>query len=85
LAEPGFRHSITEEPEMLGVDEFADFGFVIKCILKTEPKDLFRIKRETLRRIKNRLDELGIEIPVPGMATVQRSHKNRNWNETEDL
>jgi small conductance mechanosensitive channel len=69
-AEPEFRDSIIDEPKMLGVDEFAEFGVIIKCILRTEPNDLFRIKRETLRRIKNRFDELGIEIPVPGVVTV---------------
>ncbi len=67
-AEPEFRDSIIEKPAMLGVDEFADFGVVIKLVLKIEPKDLFKIKREALRRIKNRFDELGIEIPVPPAA-----------------
>jgi small conductance mechanosensitive channel len=71
-AEPEFRDSIIDEPVMLGVDEFAEFGIIIKFILKTAPDDLFRIKRETLRRIKNRFDELGIEIPVPGAMMLRQ-------------
>ncbi len=55
-----------------GVDEFADFGIIIKFILKTAPDDLFRIKREILRRIKNRFDELDIEIPVPGAMMLRQ-------------
>jgi small-conductance mechanosensitive channel len=36
------------------------------------PGDLYRIRREILRRIKNRFDELGIEIPVPAAAAVPK-------------
>jgi small conductance mechanosensitive channel len=71
-AEPEFKDSIIDEPVMLGVDEFADFGIIIKFILKTAPDDLFRIKREILRRIKNRFDELDIEIPVPGAMMLRQ-------------
>jgi small conductance mechanosensitive channel len=71
-AEPEFSDSIIDAPKMLGVDEFAEFGIIIKFIMKTEPNDLFRIKREILRRIKNRFDELGIEIPVAPAAVVLR-------------
>jgi len=72
-AEPEFKDSIIDEPVMLGVDELADFGIIIKFILKTTPDDLFKIKREILRRIKNRFDELGIEIPVPGAMMLRQS------------
>jgi small-conductance mechanosensitive channel len=71
-AEPEFRDGVMDEPEMLGVDRFAEFGIIIKFILRTVPDDLFRIKREILRRIKNRFDELGIEIPVPGAAMLRQ-------------
>ncbi len=56
---------ILEDPEMLGVDALADSGVVIKFLLKTRPLQQWPIKREMLRRIKNRFDELGIEIPFP--------------------
>jgi small conductance mechanosensitive channel len=69
-AEPEYKDSIIDAPDMLGVDEFAEFGVIIKMLLRTAPKDLFRIKREALRRIKNRFDELGIEIPMPGAAAI---------------
>jgi len=69
-AEPEYQDSIIDAPDMLGVDEFAEFGVIIKMLLRTAPKDLFRIKREALRRIKNRFDELGIEIPMPGAAAI---------------
>jgi small conductance mechanosensitive channel len=52
------------------VDRFGDFGFHIKCILKTSPGEQYRVRREVLRRIKNRFDELGIEIPAARAAAI---------------
>jgi small-conductance mechanosensitive channel len=72
-SEPEYKDSIIDGPTMLGVDEFTEFGVIIKCLLRTKPSELFRIKREILRRIKNRFDELGIEIPMPGAAALARS------------
>jgi len=71
-AEPEYKDAIMEDPQMLGVDQFSEFGVVIKFVLKTEPGELFRIKREMLRRIKNRFDELGIEIPIPDAVVLGR-------------
>ncbi|MCG3129106.1 MAG: Chromosome partition protein Smc [Phycisphaerae bacterium] len=63
--DPEFRGLILEMPEMLGVDEFADSAVVIKFLIKTRPLKQWTVKRELLRRIKRRFDELGIEIPFP--------------------
>ena len=56
---------ITGEPQMLGVDALADSAVIIKILIRTRPSRQWMIKREYLRRIKNRFDELGIEIPFP--------------------
>jgi small-conductance mechanosensitive channel len=56
---------IWDEPEMLGVDDLSDSAVVIKVLLKTRPLKQWPVKREMLRRVKNRFDELGIEIPFP--------------------
>ena len=58
------RH-IWDEPEMLGVDQLGDSGVVVKMLMKTRPLKQWPVKREMLRRVKNRFDELGIEIPFP--------------------
>ena len=63
---------ILEEPEMLGVDSLSDSGVVIKFLLKTRPLRQWPVKRELLRRIKNRFDELGIEIPFPHRTVYHR-------------
>ena len=69
-ADPKYKDGVIEEPQMLGVDAFTEFGVLIKCLLKVAPNELFAIKREILRRMKNRFDELGIEIPMAKAAAL---------------
>ncbi len=70
--EPQFGPLILDEPEMLGVDAFADSAVVIKFIVRTRPLKQWIVKRELLRRIKNRFDELDIEIPFPHRTLYHR-------------
>lgn len=63
--DPQFGRLITEDVTMLGVDKLAESAIIIKFFLKTRPLQQWSVKRELLRRIKNRFDELGIEIPYP--------------------
>lgn len=70
--EPEYRGLILEMPEMLGVDEFADSAVVIKFLIKTRPLKQWIVKRELLRRIKKRFDEVGIEIPFPHRTVFHR-------------
>lgn len=70
--DPDYRGLILEMPEMLGVDEFANSAVVIKFLIKTRPLKQWTVKRELLRRIKKRFDELGIEIPYPHRTIYHR-------------
>lgn len=80
--DPNFRGLITDLPEMLGVDEFADSAVVIKFFIKTRPLKQWTVKREMLRRIKRRFDELGIEIPVPQSVVFHRQEQNADLHMT---
>jgi small conductance mechanosensitive channel len=71
--DPNYGLMILEDPQMLGVDALAEFGMVVKFCLKTRPLRQWEIKRELLRRIKKRFDELGIEIPYPHQTLYMRS------------
>ena len=70
--DPVYGPLILEDPEMLGVDEFRASGISIKFYLKTKPLRQWTIKRELHRRIKQRFDELGIEIPFPQRTVYHR-------------
>lgn len=63
-----FGPLILEPLEVLGVDSFGASEVVIKCMVKTRPLKQWEVGRELRRRIKNKFDELGIEIPFPHMS-----------------
>ncbi len=67
-----FREFLLEDAELLGVDALGDSAVSIKMIIKTEPLKQWAVKREYLRRIKHRFDELGIEIPFPHRTVMLR-------------
>ena len=64
---------IVAEPELWGVDALTDSAVLIKLALRTRPLKQWDVKRQLLRRIKNRFDALGIELPTQQhTVTVRR-------------
>jgi small conductance mechanosensitive channel len=72
-SDPEFGPMILEDAEILGVDKLADSAVVIRMTVKTVPVRQWAVKRELLRRIKNRFDALGIEIPFPHRTVYHRT------------
>ena len=70
-ADPEFGDWVTDDMAMLGVDKFTESGVVIKFMLTTLPGKMFPVRRQMLRRIKKRFDELGIEISVPHRVVLK--------------
>ncbi|MGB5380649.1 MAG: mechanosensitive ion channel family protein [Acidimicrobiia bacterium] len=64
--------SIIDDPQVLGVDALDDSGVVIRVLFTTDPEMRWKVKREFLRRVKNGLDEAGIEIPYPHITLTHR-------------
>jgi small conductance mechanosensitive channel len=60
-ADPRFESIVLDNPVMLGVDAFGDSAVTVKFTIMTRPQRQWEVKREMLRRIKLRFDELGIE------------------------
>ncbi|ADE16782.1 MscS Mechanosensitive ion channel [Nitrosococcus halophilus Nc 4] len=56
---------LIKEFEMFGVENFGESAITIRCRFKTITSKQWEVARECRRRIKNRFDELGIEIPFP--------------------
>lgn len=67
-----FGPFIIDDPEMLGVDSLGDSAVTLKLMIKTRTFKQWQVKREMLRRIKRRFDELGIEIPYPHRTVFHR-------------
>ncbi len=77
--DPYFGKLILDKLEMLGVDAFADSQVTIKCRIKTLPIKQWEVAREFRRRLKNRFDELGIEIPFPHQTVYFGSAKENDF------
>ncbi len=73
--DPAWEGKVIGEPEMLGVDKFTEYGVVIKFMVKTKPEQLFAVRRELLRRISIRFNELGIRITVPQRILLRESNE----------
>ena len=67
-----FGKLVLDDLEMLGVDEFGDSQVTIRFRIRTLPSKQWEVSREMRRRIKNRFDELGIEIPFPHRTVFMR-------------
>ena len=63
--DPQFGEKILEPLELIGVDDFADSGVVIRVRIKTKPIEQWTVGREYRRRLKKAFDAEGIEIPFP--------------------
>lgn len=59
------NQGILSELQILGLIELGDSSVVVRTRFKTQPFLRWRLERDFRRRIKNRFDELGIEIPYP--------------------
>jgi len=70
-----FKDNILEPIEILGLDQFADSAIIIKARFKTKPIKQWVVGREFNRRLKNKFDELNIEIPFPHMTVYMGEDK----------
>ncbi|MDP3414858.1 mechanosensitive ion channel domain-containing protein [Falsiroseomonas sp.] len=77
-ADPKFNPLIRDELEVLGVERLADSGVVIRARIKGEPMARWSLSREFNRRIKQRFDQLGIEIPYPHQKLVIERQQARH-------
>lgn len=71
--DPEYADWIEGDPEILGVNELGDSAVVLRGRLTTDADQRWAIRREALRRIKNRFDAEGIVIPFP-QITITRKH-----------
>ena len=63
--DPVFRPLILEPLEVMGLDRFTDSAVILRARLKTRPGFQWQVGREFNRRMKQKFDELNIEMPFP--------------------
>jgi small conductance mechanosensitive channel len=78
-----FGPLILEDAEMLGVDLLGDSSVSVKMVIKTHPLKRWAVRREYLRRIKQRFDQVGIEIPFPYRNVLVRQIDGAKHSDVE--
>jgi moderate conductance mechanosensitive channel len=67
-----YHDNILEEPEIWGVERLDPDAVVMRIVIKTAPMEQWTIARELRERVKDRFDQLGIEIPITQRVVWQR-------------
>ncbi|MGA2467318.1 MAG: mechanosensitive ion channel family protein [Thermodesulfobacteriota bacterium] len=69
-AEEPYKNAILGPLQILGIEKFGESQLIIRMMIKTVPLKQWEVGRELRRRIKNRFDEKGIEIPFPHRVLI---------------
>lgn len=64
-SDPAWKKQLFEEPAVWGVEQLADSSVNLRIVAMTLPGKQWDVGRELRRRLKNRFDREGIEIPFP--------------------
>ncbi len=78
MADKKYKKMILERPSILGDDgisELGDSAIIFKLVCKVKPGEQWNIGRQLRKRIKNKFDEAGIEIPYPCTNVYMRNNK----------
>jgi small-conductance mechanosensitive channel len=71
--EPDLQRRIYDGPSVLGVENLGEYEVVVRVVADVRPPYQWDIARELRRRIKERLDERGIEIPFPYRVMISKN------------
>ncbi len=63
--EEPYKNAILGPLQILGIEKFGESQLVIRMMIKTVPLKQWEVGRELRRRVKNRFDEKGIQLPLP--------------------
>ncbi|WP_335870434.1 mechanosensitive ion channel family protein [Bacillus sp. 2205SS5-2] len=66
------NENIVEGPNVLGVQDLASSDVVIRILAKTKNMEQWSVERELKKRLKNTLDDHGIEIPFPHQTYIEK-------------
>jgi len=76
--EEPWKSAILEPLKILGVERFGESQLVIRVVVKTVPLKQWDVGRELRKRIKNRFDEKGIQIPFPHCVLIWEDKEKKN-------
>jgi small conductance mechanosensitive channel len=78
------RNEILAPVEVWGLERFEANWMVVKGQIKTRPMQQWGVVRAFNARLKRKMDEAGIEIPVPHMRVHTPPSGPRAWSQPDD-
>lgn len=75
---------VLEEPRVLGVEELGASGVRVRIFGKVKPMEQWAFARELRKRLKEALDEAGIEIPYPRRVIMHRESRGEDKSNASD-
>ena len=75
---------ILEPLEINGIDAFKDWSIVLKMRIKTVPLKQWEVGREFRKRIRQRFEREGIQIPFPERVVTVRDDQARDDRRTSE-
>ncbi|WP_373322193.1 mechanosensitive ion channel domain-containing protein [Paraburkholderia adhaesiva] len=85
VADFRYRREILGPVEVWGLDRFEPNWMVVKGQIKTRPLQQWSVARAFNARLKRRMDEAGIEMPVPQMQVHTSSRSGPAATHDDDL
>lgn len=71
--DPAYAESILEEPEVWGVEALGTTGVAIRLVVKTRPKDQWRVLRALRERVSSGFNAAGVAMPGQQAIWIQPS------------
>ncbi|MET7325842.1 mechanosensitive ion channel family protein [Streptomyces sp. NPDC005549] len=71
--EPDFADVLLEDPAVWGVQSLDADGVLVRLAVRTAPLQQWGVTRELRRRVKEALDDAGVEMPFPRRAVWVRT------------
>ena len=65
-SDPKYGPMLVADAQMLGIDSLGETMYSVKFVVRTLPLKRWEVRREMLRRIKERFQKLQIKVIVPG-------------------
>lgn len=72
---PEYSRFVLSDIEVFGLNEFQDSAIVIQARIKTTPQEQWMVKRKFNQMVKERFEQLGIEIPFPQVVVNKPDEK----------
>lgn len=72
---PEYSKFILSDIEVFGLNEFQDSAIIIQARIKTTPQEQWMVKRKFNQMIKERFEQVGIEIPYPQVVVNSPEEK----------